>query len=73
MSKSSNFTGQPILNQLIMFLDMRKIRKIAIQNESDRYVKKFSTCNHLVVMPFMAFEVYDSIREVVLDLLANAQ
>jgi hypothetical protein len=72
MSKSTNFSGQPILNQLIMFLDKSKIRKITKQNESDRYVKKFSTYNHVVVMLFVAFESYHSIREVVLGLLANA-
>ena len=72
MSKSTNFSGQPILNQLIMFLDKGKIRKIAMQNQSDRYVKKFSTYNHVVVMLFLAFEGYHSIREVVLGLLANA-
>lgn len=72
MSKSKHFTGQPILNQLLIFLDKGKIRKIAMQNQSDRYVKKFSTYNHTVVMLFMAFEGYHSIREVVLGLLANA-
>lgn len=72
MSKSTNFSGQPILNQLIMFLDRSTIRKISKQNSSDRYVKKFSTYNHVVVMLFVAFEGYHSIREVVLGLLANA-
>ncbi len=72
MGKSTNFSGQPILNQLIMFLDKGKIRKIAMHHGSDRYVKKFSTYNHLVVMLFVAFEGYHSIREVVLGLLANA-
>jgi hypothetical protein len=72
MGKSTNFSGQPILNQLIMFLDKGKIRKIAMHHRSDRYVKKFSTYNHLVVMLFVAFEGYHSIREVVLGLLANA-
>lgn len=43
-----------------------------MQNQSDRYVKKFSTYNHVVVMLFLAFEGYHSIREVVLGLLANA-
>jgi hypothetical protein len=55
-----------------MFLDKGKIRKIAMHHGSDRYVKKFSTYNHLVVMLFVAFEGYHSIREVVLGLLANA-
>ncbi len=72
MSKSTNFSGQPILNQLIMFLDKGKIREISKQNESDRYVKKFSTYNHVVVIFFLAFEGYHSIKEVVLGLLANA-
>ncbi|MDP4291487.1 MAG: IS4 family transposase [Bacteroidota bacterium] len=72
MNKSTNFTGQPILNQLIMFLDKGKIKRISKQYESDRYVKKFSTYNHVVVMLFVALEGYHSIREVVLGLLANA-
>jgi len=72
MGKSTNFSGQPILNQLIMFLDKGKIRAISKQNDSDRYVKKFSTYNHVVVMLFVAFEGFHSIREVVLGLLANA-
>jgi hypothetical protein len=72
MSKNKHFTGQPILNQLLIFLDKGTIRKIAMQNQSDRYVKKFSTYNHTVVMLFLAFEGYHSIREVVLGLLANA-
>ena len=53
MSKSTYFTGQPILNQLLMFLDKGKIRKIVMQNQSDRYVKRFSTYNHVVVMLFL--------------------
>ena len=36
MSKSTNFTGQPILNQLLKFLDKGKIRKIAMENQADR-------------------------------------
>lgn len=52
MSKSTNFSGQSILNQLIMFLDKGKIRNTAMQNQSDRYVKKFSTYNHVVLMLF---------------------
>jgi hypothetical protein len=72
MGKSTNFSGQPILSQLIMFLDKGKIRAISKQNDSDRYVKKFSTYNHIVVMLFVAFEGFHSIREVVLGLLANA-
>ena len=72
MGKITNFSGQPIFNQLLMFIDKSEIRKIAKKHDSERYVKKFTTYNHLVVMLFVALEGYSSIREVVLGLLANA-
>ena len=72
MSKSTNFSGQPIFNQIIKFIDKSEIRKIAKQHEAERYVKKFTTYNHLVVLLFVAFEGYHSIRETILGLLANA-
>jgi hypothetical protein len=72
MGKSKNFSGQPIFNQLIKFIDKREIREIARQHEAERYVKKFTTYNHLIFMLFVAFEGYHSIRESILGLLANA-
>lgn len=72
MGKSTNFSGQPIFNQLLKFIDKSEIRKIAKKHGSERYVKKFTTYNHLVVMLFVALEGYHSIREVILGLLANA-
>ncbi len=72
MGKSKNFSGQPIFNQLIKFIDKSEIRKIAKKHDAERYVKKFTTYNHIVVMLFVAFEGYHSIRETILGLLANA-
>ena len=72
MGKSTNFSGQPIFNQLIKFIDKSKIKKIAKKHEAEKYVKKFNTYNHVVVMLFVAFEGYHSIRDVILGLLANA-
>jgi len=72
MGKNTNFNGQPIFNQLLTFIDKSELRKIAIKHGSERYVKKFTTYNHLVVMLFVVFEGYHSIREVILGLLANA-
>lgn len=72
MSKSTNFSGQPIFNQLLTFIDKSEIKKIAKHHSAERYVKKFTTYNHLVVMLFVAFEGYHSIREVIVGLLANA-
>jgi hypothetical protein len=72
MGKSKNFSGQPIFNQLIKFIDKTEIKRIAKTHQAERYVKKFSTYNHVIVMLFVAFEGYHSIREVILGLLANA-
>jgi hypothetical protein len=72
MGKNNNFSGQPIFNQLIKFIDKGEIRRIAKQHGSERYVKKFTTYNHVIVMLFVALEGYHSIREVILGLLANA-
>jgi hypothetical protein len=72
MGKSKNFSGQPIFNQLIKFIDKSEIKQIAKNHQAERYVKKFTTYNHVVVMLFVAFEGYQSIREVILGLLANA-
>jgi len=72
MGKSTNFSGQPIFNQLLNFLDKSEVKKIGKSSGAERYVKKFSTYNHLVVLLFTAFEGYSSIRETILGLLANA-
>lgn len=72
MDKSNNFNGQPIFNQLTNFIDKREVQKIARKHNAERYVKKFTTYNHLIVMLFATFEGYHSIREVILGLLANA-
>jgi hypothetical protein len=40
---NTNFTGQPILNQLLMFIDKGSIRKIAAKHQTDQYVKKFTS------------------------------
>ncbi|MEI2421713.1 DUF4372 domain-containing protein, partial [Arthrospira platensis SPKY2] len=65
MGKSTNFSGQPIFNQLLKFIDKSEIRKIAKKHDSERYVKKFTTYHHLVVMLFVSLEGYHSIRETI--------
>jgi len=72
MSKSTNFIGQPILNQLLFFIKGVNINKIAKKYEAERYVKKFDTRKHLIVMLFGVIEGYHSIREVIIGMLSNA-
>jgi hypothetical protein len=72
MGKSTNFTGQPILNQLLFFIQGVNIKKIAKQHNAERYVKKFDSRQHLIVMLFGVIEGYHSLREVVIGMLSNA-
>jgi len=72
MYKDINFIGQPILTQLLFYIKGINIDKIARKHKAERYVKKFSTRQHLIIMLFAAFEGYNSLREVVLGMLSNA-
>jgi len=73
MSKDTNFTGQPIFGQLLNYLDKGYIKMVSKELEADKYVKKFTSYKHVVVMLFAVFEGYHSIRDTVLGLLSNAQ
>lgn len=72
MSKSTNFSGQPIFTQLLKFISRGKVQKISVKTGGEKYVKKFTAYHHLVVMLFAVLEGYSSIREVVTGLLSNA-
>ena len=71
MSKSINFTVQPIFGQLIRFIGRQHINTIARQNRLDRYTKKLTTYKHLIVMMFVSLNGCQSIREAITGLLAN--
>jgi hypothetical protein len=72
MNKDTNFIGQPIFSQLLKFINKSKIDRIALKNKADRYTKKFTTYNHLIVMLYSVFEGVNSLREAVIGVLANS-
>ena len=65
MSKSTFFTGQPILTQLLKLVDRASIRSKARKAGHDRYCKSFDTYTHLVTMLYCSFQNCTSSREVV--------
>jgi hypothetical protein len=71
MGKNTNFIGQPILNQLLYYIQEVNIKKIAKKYDAERYVKKFDTRQYLIVMLFGVIEGYHSIRELVIGMLSN--
>jgi hypothetical protein len=72
MGKSTNFSGQPIFNQLLFFIRGINIGKIAKEHGGERYIKKFDTRSHLIVMIFGVMEGYHYIRELVIGMLSHA-
>ncbi|MFT6338213.1 MAG: hypothetical protein ACJATI_004985 [Halioglobus sp.] len=70
MSKSTHFSGQPILAQLLELLDKGKIASIVSDQKSDRYYKKFKTYEHLVTMMFACLSNSVALRELSTSMMA---
>lgn len=64
MDKSTHFFGQSVFGQLISLIDPKIISESSKAHSSDRYVKKFTTKDHLISMLFCAFAKCTSLREV---------
>lgn len=72
MSKNTHFTGQPIYSQLLKFTNKEKIKKISKQSGHERYVKKLDGYTHFVSLLFGVLQRYDSLRELIIGLLSEA-
>lgn len=73
MGKSCYFSGQPVLGQLLNFLDKKEILEMSRSTgTSERYVKRFDGFTHLVVMLFGVLKHFDSLREVEIGMKAEA-
>jgi len=64
MDKSTHFFGTSVFGQLISLIDPRIISSSTKRSDSDRYVKKFKTKDHLISMLFCSFAKCSSLREV---------
>ncbi|HEY8783603.1 MAG TPA: IS4 family transposase [Mucilaginibacter sp.] len=70
MNKSKNFSGQPIISQVLKFIPASIINRTAKKQMSDRYYKRFKTYDHLVTMIFATLSGSSSLREVSSIMLA---
>ncbi|MFA5646845.1 MAG: DUF4372 domain-containing protein [Bacteroidales bacterium] len=64
MDKSTHFFGQSVFGQLISLIHPKIISESSKTYNSDRYVKKFTTKDHLISMLFCAFAKCTSLQEV---------
>lgn len=70
MNKSNNFSGQPIIKQLLKLLPPDIIARTVSRHNSDRYYKRFKTYDHLVTMLYATLSGVSSLRELSTILLA---
>lgn len=70
MNKSNNFSGQPIIKQLLKLLSPSIITRTVSPYNSDRYYKRFKTYDHLVTMLYATLSGVSSLRELSTILLA---
>jgi hypothetical protein len=64
MNKTTHFFGNSVFGQLISLIDSNIISDSVKQCNSDRYIKKFMTKDHLISMLFCSFAKCTSLREV---------
>ena len=64
MSKSTHFIGQPLLGQLLSFIDHAKVLNISKEHGGEHYVKHFDGWHHLVTMLYAIIMRFDSLREI---------
>ena len=70
MSKSKNFSGQPIISQVLKWIPNTIISRTAQNYNSDKYYKRFKTYDHLVTMIFATISGCSSLREISSIILA---
>lgn len=72
MGKNTLFTGQPVFSQILNLIDRSNIQRISQKEGYDRYVKKLDGYTHLVLLLFGVLKRYDSLRELVIGILSEA-
>ena len=64
MRKSNYFSSKSVFGQLISLIDDKKIKDAVKKCDSDKYVKRFKSKDHLISMLFCSFAKCNSLREV---------
>ena len=73
MRKVTIFSGQPQYLQLLNLTNRAKISNFSQKSGHDRYVKKLDGYTHFVALLFAVLMRYDSLRELVIGMMAEAQ
>jgi hypothetical protein len=71
MNKSTFFSGQPVLAQLIGLIPDTLLTHLSQRHQTDRYYKTFKSRDHLIAMLYGCFHQCTSLREVISGLEAS--
>ncbi len=64
MGKSNYFSSKSVFGQLLSLINDKTISDAVKKHDSDRYVKRFKSKDHLISMLFCSFAKCNSLREV---------
>jgi hypothetical protein len=64
MAKSNYFSSKSIFGQLISLIDDKKKKRSSQKHDSELYVKRFKSKDHLISMLFSSFAKCNSLREI---------
>lgn len=73
MSKSTHFIGQPLLGQLLSFINHAEVLRISKEHGGEHYVKHFDAWHHLVTMLYATIMRFDSLREIQASMTAESR
>src|SRR5947209_3939226 len=70
MGQSNNFSGKPIISQILHLIPRDLVYRTAAKHKSDRYVKTFKTYDHLITLLYAVLSDCTSLRELSTAMLA---
>lgn len=70
MNQSKNFSGKPIISQILSLIPRDLVYRTAVRHQSDRYVKIFKTYDHLITLLYSVLSDCTSLRELSTAMLA---
>lgn len=70
MIQRNNFSGKPIISQVIQFIPRSLVYRTAAAHQADRYTKRFTTYDHLITLLYAVLSDCTSLRELSTAMLA---
>lgn len=70
MNQRNNFSGKPIISQLLQFIPRDIVNRTAAAHKADRYTKTFTTYDHLITLLYAVLSDCTSLRELSTAMLA---